>query len=129
MLSLPIITLIFWSLALIVKDKENGALPRAGICVFCIGLFFYLFILLILRLKWNKFSFDVFSAIYFFTGLCCLMIHLFLVIFMDDSPSNFGISCVFLMANLVIMVLIVYVNTAVRGGSIDDLIKKKMSEI
>ena len=48
---------------------------------------------------------------------------------MDDNPTVFGISSVFLMANLIIMILLVYINTAVRGGSIDDIIKKKMSEI
>ena len=47
---------------------------------------------------------------------------------MKDSPTIFGMSAIFLSANCLVMMFIVFLQSAVKDGSVEDLIKAKIPQ-
>lgn len=51
----------------------------------------------------------------------------FVAIFLDKSSNSyFGFSSVFLNANCCVIILTIFLNSAIKGGSIEDLLVNKM---
>ena len=57
----------------------------------------------------------------------CITAYQFVAVFMADVLTSFGVSAVFLSANGLVMMIIVFIQSAVMDGSVDDLIKTKIS--
>jgi len=49
-------------------------------------------------------------------------------IFLKDNPTIFGMSAIFLSANCLVMMFIVFLQSAVKDGSVEDLIKAKIPQ-
>lgn len=52
-----------------------------------------------------------------------------MAIFLDDSSNSyFGFSTVFLNANCCVVILAIFLNSAIQGGSIEDLVMHKLPD-
>ena len=91
-----------------------------------VGAAFFFFLLNFFRIKWNHFKFDFKCAILFCLTFLFLTGYQFVAIFMNPDRTLFGMSAIFLSANCLIMMAIVFLQSAVKEGSIEDLIKSKI---
>jgi hypothetical protein len=77
----------------------------------------------ILKIKWNNYSFTLTNGLCFLFSFACLTAYQFIVIILDDSSTSyFGYSTVFLNANQMTIILAIFLNSGIKGGSISDLI-------
>ena len=125
-LALPLMALCVWSAGLIVRAKSQGIKPAGGICVFMVGSAMICFLANFFKLKWNYYRYTRGTGIYFVMTFVFLTCYQFVAVFLTSTPTIFGFSVVFLAANLIVMIAIVFLNLAVKNSSIDDLIKNKL---
>ncbi len=125
-LSLPFLALGVWAAGLIAKAISAKEKPSGGITVALTGAALFCFLQCFFRVKWNHYKFDLWSALYFCMTFVLLTAYQFVSIFMSPKPSLFGMSAIFLSANCLVMTMIVFLQSAVKDGSIDDIIKTKL---
>jgi drug/metabolite transporter (DMT)-like permease len=123
---LPILALLVWSAGLIARAVSAKVRATAGITVLLVGLSLICFLIVFFRLKWARHQFDWKNGIFFFLTWAFLTGYQFVCVFVPEKNSTFGISSVFLSANCLVMMAIVFMNHSVTNGSIDDLIQNKI---
>lgn len=125
-LSLPFLALGVWAAGLIARAVSAKEKPSGGITVALTGASFFCFMSCFFRVKWNHYKFDMWSGIYFCLTFLFLTAYQFVSIFLSVNPSLFGMSAIFLSANCLVMMMIVFLQSAVKDGSIEDIIKTKL---
>jgi hypothetical protein len=125
-ITLPYLALGVWAAGLITRAVRSGGKATAGITVALVGMALIFFILYFFRVKWNNYKFDIRSGIYLVLTFLFLTAYQFVAILMSDNVTVFGLSAIFLSANGLIMMIIVFIQSAVKDGSIDDLIKARI---
>lgn len=126
-LFLPFLALGVWSAGLIARAVTSKTRATAGIVVFLVGSALISLLAMFFRLKWANFRFDMRNGICFFLTWLFLTAYQFVAVFVPKTKSTFGISAVFLSANCLVMICIVFFNHAVSNGSIDDMMQSKLS--
>jgi hypothetical protein len=92
-----------------------------------VGMAFFFFVFSILKIKWNNFQFKVINGVCLLIAFCLFTSYQFVVIFLDDSSNSyFGFSTVFLNANCCVMILAIFLNSAIKNGSISDILLNKL---
>ena len=125
-LSIPFLALGVWTAGLLVRAKNQGIPSVAGITVALVGAALFFFLLNFFRIKWNHFKFDIKCALYFCLTFLFLTGYQFVAIFLNPDRTLFGMSAIFLSANCLIMMAIVFLQSAVKEGAIEDLIEAKI---
>ena len=125
-LLMPFMALAVWAAGLIIRARDFGKVPVGGICVLLVGMAFFFFAIAIFSIKWNHYTMGNLSAIQFCMAFFCLTAYQFVAIFLTNDKSFFGLSAIFLNANYMIMLLILYLNSGIPGGSIRELLLHKM---
>ena len=93
-----------------------------------VGFSFFWFSFGVLKIKWNNYQFNGFNGLCFALAFLFLTAYHFVAIFLDTRPSYFGFSAIFLCANCMIMLIIVFLNMGIKGGSIRDLLNEKLEK-
>lgn len=120
-------SLAVWAAGLIIRAKDFNMKPIGGIAVILVGTAFMLFTFAFLKIKWNNFSFKFVNWISLFMAFACFTGYQFVVVFLDTtSNSYFGFSTIFLNANLMILMLAIFLNAGIKGGSIAEVIMNKL---
>jgi hypothetical protein len=125
-LSIPFLALAVWTAGLLVRAKNQGIPYVAGITVALVGAALFFFLLNFFRIKWNHFKFDFKCALYFCLTFFFLTGYQFVAIFLNPDRTLFGMSAIFLSANCLIMMIIVFLQSAVKEGAVEDLIDAKI---
>jgi hypothetical protein len=125
-ITLPFLALGVWTAGLIYRQSILGGQPAAGITVALVGAALFFFLLNFYHLKWNFYRFDIRNLAYFALTFICLTAYQFVAVFVEKEVTTFGVSIVFLSANCLLMMLIVFVQSSVKSGSIQDLIDRKI---
>jgi hypothetical protein len=107
-ISIPLLALGVWTAGLIISAKNSKRPPAAGITVALVGAALFFFLLNFFRIKWNNFKFDFKCAIYFCLTFVFLTGYQFVAIFLNPDRTLFGMSAIFLSANCLVMMMIVF---------------------
>lgn len=121
---LPHITLIFWGSGLIARYDENKKNVSGGIGVFLVGIAFIFFVYGSFKIKWNRFRMSFWAAFALINFILFLTAFQITMVFLEDDDSFFGLSSIFLTANAILMIVIVFMNTTRTGTSISEVISK-----
>jgi hypothetical protein len=126
-LLMPFIALAVWASGLIIKAKDFNEKPIGGISVLLMGMAFFFFIFSVFKIKWNNYQFKVLNGVCLFMAFACVTTYQFLVVFIDEtSNSYFAFSTVFLNANCCTIILAIFLNSAIKGGSASDILMNKL---
>ena len=127
-LLLPFLALGTWTAGLIARAVTSKMRATAGITVFLVGAALFFILAMMFRLKWANYRFDWLNGLFFALTWIFLTSYQFVCVFVPETTSTFGISAVFLSANCLVMMAIVFINHPVAHGSIDDLIANKLAK-
>lgn len=127
-LLMPIMALGVWAAGLIIKARDFDQTPVGGISVLLVGFTFFWFVFGVFKIKWNNYQFNSFNVICFSISFASFTAYQFVVIFLAQNVSYFGYSSVFLCANCMIMMIIIYLNMGFVGGTVKDLLTHKMEK-
>lgn len=126
-LLMPFLAMAVWASGLIIRAKDFKAKPIGGISVLLVGMTLFFFVFSIFKIKWNNYQFKVVNGVCILMAFLCFTAYQFAVIFMDESSNSyFGFSTVFLNANCCIMILTIFLNSAIKGGSVSDILMNKL---
>lgn len=128
-LLLPFLSLLVWAAGLIAHAVYAEERPTGGICVFFVGLSLFCLLSNFFRLKWNNYTYDWVNGLYFAFTFVFLTCYQFVAVFVPKQKTTFGVNAVFLAANCLVMMMVVFFNSAVVNGSIDDLMRDKLTAI
>jgi hypothetical protein len=120
---IPPITLIFWGSGLIARYSEFNRNVTGGIGVFLLGFAALFFLFGAFKIKWNRYRMSRYSGFSLLASLCLLTAYQIVVTFIEENDHFFGISSIFLTANAVVMIIIVFMNTADRGTHVGTIVK------
>jgi hypothetical protein len=110
---LPFLALGVWSAGLIVRAVTAKIRPTAGITVLLIGCALFCLLEMMFRLKWANYRFDWKNGLLFFMTWIFLTGYQFTATFIPETTSTFGISAVFLSANCLVMMAMVFMNHSI----------------
>lgn len=125
-LLLPFLALGTWTAGLIARAVTSKARATAGITVFLVGTALFCLLAVMFRLKWANYRFDWKNGLFFVLTWFFLTGYQFVAVFVPKTNSTFGISSVFLSANCLVMMCIVFFNHSIANGSIEDLVVNKL---
>jgi hypothetical protein len=123
---LPVLALFVWTAALIAQSRLAGNKGGGGICVLMLGCSLLCFLGNIARMRWNHHEFDWLNGVYFVMTFFFLTAYQFVAVYIPGTKTTFGVSVVFLSLNCLIMMFLVFVNSAVRDCSIEDIVNKRL---
>jgi hypothetical protein len=120
--SLPPITLVFWGAGMIARYDEWNRNVTAGVAVFLVGFAALFFLFGAFKIKWNRYRMSKISGVSLLISVVLLTAYQIAVVFMEDDDSFFGLSAIFLTANTIIMIVIVFMNSERTGTSIGEIV-------
>ena len=130
-LLIPIITLIIWgSIVSYSTDDTRSDLdtnPKpliTPIAIFLVGFAAMAFLIGVLNTKWKKYRLTKCSLFLTAAGLLLLVVFQIVAVFLDEPISYFGVSTIFLAANALFVILVVFINSDTGGRSAQDIIEK-----
>lgn len=125
----PLFTLIMWIVTLLCKEKEwesdNGNKYETilGISTFLICSGFFLIAAGIANMKWEKYKINKNSIALITVGFCLYIAFQFIVIFMQEPINFFGISAIFISANGIMILLLIFFIQVKGGKTINDVLQ------
>lgn len=122
--SLPVITLLVWGIGLIIRYDEANQNVTGGIAVLLVGFAILFFLYGAFKIKWNRYRMSFSSGASLIISLLFLTAYQITTVFMEDDDSFFGLSAIFLTANAIIMIIIVFMNTSKTGTSVGEIVNK-----
>ena len=121
---MPVITLLAWGIGLIVRFDELNQDVTGGIGVLLVGFSLLFFLYGAFKIVWNRYRMSISSGISLLLALLLLTAYQITTVFMEDDDSFFGLSAIFLTANAILMIIIVFMNSSKTGTSIGEIVKK-----
>jgi len=121
---IPPITLIFWGAGLIVRFHEFKRNTTGGIAVLIVGFSLLFFLYGAFKIKWNRYRMSMSSGISLIISLLLLTAYQISTVLLEDDKNFFGLSSIFLTANAVIMIIIVFMNSSKTGTSVGEIVGK-----
>jgi hypothetical protein len=119
-----VITLIIWGSGLIARFEEGNQYVTGGVSVLLVGFSALFFLFGVFQIKWNKYRMSKISGFSLLASVGFLTGYQISVTFMEESKSFFGISIIFLTANAIVMIIIVFMNNNKTGTHIGEIVNQ-----
>ncbi len=108
---LPVISLLVWSVGLILSRKKNGESIIGGIAVLLVGLSLLSFAYSIFKIKWNHYRMTKPNMISLCLAFIFFTTYQFVATLM--TQTFFGYSAVFLSTNALLIIFLVFLNAGI----------------
>jgi hypothetical protein len=121
-LSLPILTLLLWTIVLFYIKDRDGQDMLVPLCVVLVGFAIIFFLLSVFSIKWNKCRPTTSTVVFMILAAAFFIAYQLAANFASDEKSFFGITSVFLCYNGIIILLIIFMNSGHNGMTVTDMI-------